>query len=418
MTSTPHQVGAVERVDGYRRLPISQAPFMHAPEAARTIFLVTATAAACGPLLGGLFFFGWRAVHLTLVAMISCVTIEWLYFRVTRTPSLLGRSHAALTGILLALTLPPFAPWHVAVIGAAFAIIVGKGVFGGVGHFVWQPALVGRLVVALMFPALAVGPSSAFPDQWPILPRNKVVVGDINNYRATKDYRRWEDRRSPPRADAMLVTRPEAHLAPLTRGKAAFSALARAPLGLDRLMPAALLTMPSPKDLLLGAVPGGIGETSTVLIIIAGLYLIYRNFTRWQLPASILVAAAAVLAIAPIHLVTDREFTVWHPITYEGVDVGMLYVIQHLASGGLVLSAFFLATEMTTRPITMKGQVLYGAGIGVLAMLLRLYTRFPLPCYMAVLVMNTFSLTIDRLWRPRAFGVTRWAALTKWHVRA
>ncbi len=140
--------------------PVSrQAPFLRAPERARTLFLVTFFA-ACGPLAAGVVVFGWRAAAVAGLSIFSCALVERVYYRVTRTPALLGRSHAFLTGLLLALTLPAYVPWYVPVTASVFAIVVGKGVFGGVGHFLWQPALVGRLAVAVVFPALL---SSAEP---------------------------------------------------------------------------------------------------------------------------------------------------------------------------------------------------------------------------------------------------------------
>ena len=120
-----------------------KAPLLRAPEKIRTVFVVT-FAAACVPLLAGIFLFGWRAAWVAVVAVASCTIFERLYFRVTHTPALFGRSHAYLTGLLLALTFPAFTPTVVIVLAAAFAILIGKAIFGGVGHFLWQPALVGR----------------------------------------------------------------------------------------------------------------------------------------------------------------------------------------------------------------------------------------------------------------------------------
>ena len=391
----------------FHRMPMPKAPFVRAPEATRNILLVTA-AAACAPLLGGIVFFGWRAAAVTGTAVATCVMVEWLYNRVTRTPGLLSRTHAVLTGLLLGLTLPPFAGWPETMIASAFAIIVGKAIFGGVGHFVWQPALVGRLAVAVMMPALAAGPSNVHQGAWPVLARPKIVVGDIMRYKHVDSLTRWRYETTKGMTDALLAPRPEGRLAGLTRGKARYSAIGRTPPGLDNPLPSAMEALPPLPEVLLGAVPGGIGETSTVLITIAGLYLIYRNYIKWQLPLAILVSAAVTVAIAPVQLTTHQPFIAWWPIAMEGLDVGVVYLTYQITTGGLFLAAFFLATEMTCRPVTTGGQVLFGVGVGSLAMLLRLYTAVPLPAYVAVLVMNTFTQSIDRLWRPRVFGHRRW----------
>lgn len=407
MSDAPERPHPAQTPDYYHRMTVPRAPFVRAPEATRTILLVTA-AAACAPLLGGIVFFGWRAGAVTGLAVLSCVLIEWLYDHITRTPSMLARTHAVLTGLLLGLTLPPFAAWYAVVIASAFAIIVGKAIFGGVGHFVWQPALVGRLAVAIMLPALAAGPSSAHRGNWPVLSRPKIVVGDIMRTQHIDSLAQWRRKTIKGLPDAFLAPRPEVHLAGLTRGRAPFSAIGRTPSGLDRPLPSALQHMPPLPEVLLGATPGGIGETSTVLITIAGLYLVYRNYVKWQLPLAILLSAGVTVAIAPVQLMTHQPFIAWWPIAMEGLDVGVVYLTYQIATGGLFLAAFFLATEMTCRPVTTGGQVLFGVGVGSLAMLLRLYTAVPVPAYVAVLVMNTFTQSIDRLWRPRVFGRPRW----------
>jgi len=387
------------------------------------VFSVT-LAAACAPLAAGAVFFGWRALIVVGLSVASCGLIERFYYRVTRVPALLGRSHAYMTGLLLGLTLPPFVPWYVPVLASAFAIIVGKAIFGGVGHFLWQPALVGRLAVAVLLP------DALNPDQWNLLAQNKLLAGDVMVARHTENYHRWRGRPAPFGADAFLLTRPQRTLRGLTERQRAwlnhfihrpgpalanvvplpkpkFSALAHTPVDeVPHAKPAALRTLAPIGDFFAGTRPGGIGETCAVVIAVAGLYLIYRNYVKWQLPFSFLATAACVVAVAPIQLAGagDAVKTVWLPFAEEGHLVGIVYVSYHLLSGELMLAALFLATEMTSRPVTTGGQVIFGVGCGVIAMLLRLYVDIPIPCYMAVLVMNTLVPTIDAMWRPRVLG--------------
>ncbi len=378
-----------------------EAPFYRAPEAVRTVFLVT-LAAACGPLAAGAMLFGWRVLVVAGISVASCTVIERLYYRVTRTPALLGRSHAYLTGILLALTLPAFVPWYVPLIASAFAIIVGKAIFGGVGHFLWQPALVGRLAVAVMFPQLLNPPT------WNMLARERLLVGDITIARNVGQFHQWEGRPAPQGADAFKVQPPSAVLAGLTdRQYPAFSALAYQPSPHDvpGPKPAALSKMPQIKELFYGARPGGIGETCIIVIVVAGMYLVYRHYVKWQLPVVFILSAAIVVAIAPVYFAgAQGPIKHWWPIAVEGFDVGFVYVCYQLLSGELLLAAFFLATEMTTRPVTAGGQVLFGIGCGLVAMVLRMFVGVPIPCYLAVLAMNTFTPTINALWRPRVLG--------------
>jgi electron transport complex protein RnfD len=375
------------------------APFLHAPEGARTIYLVTA-GAACGPLVAGTVLFGWRSLVVAVVTVLTAAAVERAYYRITRTPALFGRSHAYLTGLLLALTLPPFTPWYVAMAAAAFAIIVGKAIFGGVGHFLWQPALVGRLAVAVMFSA------SLQPVSWPVLSQNRLLVGDIDRCRAVDDYRGWQGRPAPAGADGFVIARPETILAGLTTDPPAFCALAYRPADSPSDKGPVLRGLPPINDLLLGTTPGGIGETCAVVIIVAGVYLIYRGYVKWQLPVFFVLAAWVTTAIAPIRLAGagGAIVTAWWPLSLEGLDVGVTYIHYQFLSGELLLAAFFLATEMTSRPVTAGGQALFGAGCGILAMLLKLYLAAPIPCYLAVLGMNTFTPLIDAVFTRRGHG--------------
>ena len=250
---------------------LHDSPFLRAPEGAKTVFLTTVLA-VCGPLLGGVVMFGWRASMTAALAIASCVITERLYYRVTRIPALLGRSHSVLTGVLLALTLPAFVPWFVPVVAGAFAIIVGKAVFGGVGHFVWQPALVGRLAVAVLFPALLTVADARFEGRQPVLAQNRLLVGDIREAAYGNDTAPWRGRAAPHRKDAVLLTPPTRILRGLTDRKApAYSSLVRRPADQPDAKPAGLLQMPPMENLFYGARPGGLGETCILLLIVACL---------------------------------------------------------------------------------------------------------------------------------------------------
>jgi electron transport complex protein RnfD len=332
-----------------------------------------------------------------------------MYYHVTHSPALLGRSHAYLTGMLLALTLPPFTPWYVVVLASAFAILLGKAIFGGVGHFLWQPALVGRFAVAVVAPAL-FGAGSIEPAQWGLLDGANLIFGDITRTHRVEHYRGWSEHELPPSADAYGLAHPAMTLATLTRpSEPAFSALAEVRQTIPQRKPTALTQLPPINDMILGARPGGIGETSVLMIILGGMYLIYRNYVKWPLPATMLLAAGAVAAIAPIQLAgpNDTTETVWVPLLSEGLDVGLTYVACQLFTGAFLLAAFFLAPEMTSSPVTTGGQVIFAVGCGAIGMVMKLYLNTQIPVYVAVLVMNTFVPTIDAIWRPRVFGQRR-----------
>lgn len=415
--------------------PIPQAdhpPLLRAPEKIRTIFIAT-TLAACLPLAAGVLFFGWRAAWVAILSVVFCASLEWLYFRVTHTPAMLGRSHAYLTGVLLALTLPPVTPWWIVLLAAMFAILVGKAIFGGVGHFLWQPALVGRFAVAVIVPALAAVPplgitAADWPDLDPDYPRgvlsqDHLLLGDIQNTRRVHRYLGWRDRPAPSGADGFALRHPSSMLDDLTRvprnTTPAYSAMAEIRSDIHNRKPVALTQLPPMADMLLGARPGGIGETSAVVILVAGLYLVYRNYVKWQLPMMFLLGAGLVAAIAPIHLAGHNNVleTVWFPLVSEGLDVGFTYVCYQMLSGAMLLVAFFLATEMTSSPVTPGGQAIFGFGCGVTAMVLNMQYHSAIPAYLAVLAWNTFVPTIDAIWRPRVFGQRRFAWLP-WQRKA
>jgi Na+-translocating ferredoxin:NAD+ oxidoreductase subunit D len=424
--SPPPQVPSAETLPH-----MGEAPLQRGPERMRTVFVVT-FAAACLPLGAGIAFFGWRAAWVTAVAIASCAALERLYFHVTRTPALLGRSHAYLTGVLLALTLPPFTPLYVVVLASAFAILVGKAIFGGVGHFLWQPALVGRFAVAVIIPTLLQIPGLAEhrqtitlePEHWPLLRRAYMVYGDIgqiDRQSSFQHYRGWQvDYATDPSLGQQLraedpgfsLPHPADTLHDLTRldGEPEFSALADV-RDMPHRKPIALTALPPIRDLLFGARPGSIGETCAVALLVGGLYLVYRNYVKWQLPIAMLASAAVVAAVAPVKLAGPNQTVewVWLPIVAESFDVGFTYVSYQLLSGGLLLAAFFLAPEMTSRPITAGGQALFGVGCGIAAMLMKLYLNTSIPTYVAVLAMNTFTPTIDMIWQPRVFGQKRFA---------
>ncbi len=370
------------------------APLLRAPESSRTIFAVTIVA-AMAPLTAGVVFFGYHAAIVAALSIGGCLTLERLFFRVTRSPAMQQRSHAALTGVLLALTLPPFAPWYVPLLAAAFAVIVGKGVFGGVGHFLWAPALVGRLAVGVMFAA------TLNPAAWPLLSHTQVVTGDATNCRTPEFYTGWRNPVTmPTQADGYLLTRPATTLAGLANHVDPRYETIRD----------GLLDLPAIRDTVVGSTPGSIGETSAVMLLLAGLYLVYRHYVRWFLPASIVASAAAVAAIAPAYLSapTGAIREVWLPLTAEGLEIGVTYIGFHVFTGELLLAAIFLASEMTSRPVTPAGQVLFGIGCGALGMLGRLYIGLPMPFYVAVLIMSTFTPLLERFTRPRVMGRRPW----------
>ncbi|HNX26332.1 MAG TPA: RnfABCDGE type electron transport complex subunit D [Phycisphaerae bacterium] len=387
-------------------------PFIRSPERSSTIFAVM-TGAACLPLLGGIFFFGTHAIVVSLLAVASCVFFERMYYRVTSLPSLLGKGHAYLTGVLLALTLPAFTPWWAVIMAGGFAIIVGKAAFGGVGHYIWPPALIGRLSIAVLLPIIGMS-AVVVPDDWPLLSQSDAILGNISNAReiSLQDYQGWKETTAADGSSGFLLEHPSAALFGLTdmadSSEPRYSSIGIVRSDINNRKPALLATLPPLRDMLIGARPGGLGETSTLLIIAAGIYLIYRHYVKWQLSVAMLAAAWLTAAVAPIRLCGPAgDEIVWYPLLAEGLEVGFTYVNYQLFSGELLLCAFILAADMTSRPVRTGGQFIFGALVGALAMLMKLYINTPIPAYIAVLIMCCFTPVIDSLWRPRVLGARR-----------
>ncbi|MFO0974124.1 MAG: RnfABCDGE type electron transport complex subunit D [Phycisphaerae bacterium] len=291
--------------------------------------------------------------------------------------------------------------WYVPLVASAIAIIPATWLFGGRGHFLWHPAVVGRVIVQFMFAQqLAVG-AGAPPA--PILARDRLLLGDIANAEPVPlgHYQGWRHTALGPGADAILVERPATTLRRLAAG-----ALPRAD---DAPLTAALRDcLPPWRDTVLGTVPGGIGESCTIALVVAALYLVYRGHLRWQLPLAGMLAAglcaqrcqSGSAPAQPTSRAGCRRL-----IVENGESVGWLYVLYHLTSGQLLLGLVLLASDMPTCPMTSRGQALFGAGVGALTIAMRQFGVAEGECYWALLALNTVVPPLDRWTRRRPLAI-------------
>jgi electron transport complex protein RnfD len=304
--------------------------------------------------------------------------------------------HAALTGLLLGLTLPARTSWYVPVIASAVAIFFAKSLFGGIGHYLWHPALVGRVAVQLLFiGTLSFGGHAAGES---VLVRGHLWFGSLTSARPADlaFYDGWAFYSSA--ADAITMERPVHALRRFADG-------AVRPEGKLIFAPLLRDALPPWEDTVVGAVPGGIGETPTLALVVVGLFLIYRGYLRWQLPVSILTAAALTAAVFPVEI-SGGGYR-WLPAlaVENGRAVGLAYVLYHLTAGELMLGAFLLAGDMTTSPKRALGQVVFGAVIGLVTIFMRLYGLLPCACYWSILFANTLVPVIDRRTRRPVLGM-------------
>jgi electron transport complex protein RnfD len=307
--------------------------------------------------LFGVYLYGWPAANLIVLSVVAAMLAEAactaLAGRAVR--ATLADGSAVLTGLILALCLPPWAPWWIAVTGAAFAIVVGKQVFGGLGQNVLNPAMLARVALLLSFPVEMT--AWVTPQPWPAAGAPGFSAGLAITFGAM------------PVPDALT------------------SATALAPLrGAD----GGVSEPGSVVALALGMVPGSLGETSALLLLAGGLWLTARRIVPWQIPFAML-ATLALLA-SGFHLADAQRFA--SPLV-------------HVMAGSAIFCAFFIATDPVGAPVTATGRLIFGAGVGALVFAIRSWGGYPEGVAFAVLLMNAATPLIDRYVRPRRYGRTR-----------
>ncbi|WP_303787123.1 RnfABCDGE type electron transport complex subunit D [Azovibrio restrictus] len=315
--------------------------------------------------LFGFWLYGWPAFFLWLITLLSCLAFEFMSLRLMGRQQIgrtLGDGSALLTGWLLAMTLPPWAPWWVGVVGAFIAIVIGKQVFGGLGHNVFNPAMVARVALLISFPL----PLTTWVAPLPLT--SAAAPGFVEGLQITLGQMHLTDAMSS--ATLLGYAKTE-----LSRGVDLVQALAgdHAP-GLSWS----------------GIRAGSLGESAAVLILAGGLFLLVTGVIRWQAPLGVLAGVAVPAAIA--HAVAPGHY----------LDAG-----THLLSGALMLGAFFIATDYVTSPTTGQGQLIFGLGVGLITWVIRSLGGYPEGVAFAILLMNALTPIIDRYTKPRILGRTR-----------
>lgn len=302
-------------MDDYKLITTSS-PHLHSGESISKIMYSVAIALLL-PTFAGVYFFGLRALGLVIVTSVAAILTEAVFQRLRNKPITISDGSALVTGMLLALNLPPGLPYWMAVVGAVVAIALGKQIYGGLGANPFNPALIGRVFLMITFTA----PMTTWIDP---------VDG--------------------------------------TTGATPLALMKMEGVSTDYV------------KLFFGNVGGCLGETSALLIIVGGLYLIYKGYVDWCIPASYL----GTVAILSVLLGQDPIF--------------------HLLSGGLMLGAFFMATDMVTTPLSRLGKIIFGLGAGFLTVLIRIYGGYPEGVSFSILLMNAFTPLINRFTVPKIYG--------------
>jgi len=394
--------GANEQTES-ARLSIGVGPHIREGEdIARIMWTVNLALAPIG--VGALFLFGWYAGLVIATSVGACMAFEAIWQKLSGKRVTVGDGSAVITGMLLAFVLPPNVPLFVVVMASGVAMIIAKHLFGRLGYNIWNPALVGRAFVQIAYPALVTPPA------WPIVTGSGFgrILQDVRNAAPAGGAGQGVDAVSM----AMQVGAP-AGASPQT-----FDAISMAtPLGwpaLQTFVPTAEGTVHpmygSLKALFVGNVPGCIGETSALLILVGGALLIYRGHINWKVPAVFLGTLFVFAFVFPTWKITGAEWFSGLP-RYEtglGAPERFFFPTYQILAGGAMLGAFFMATDMVTTPETPRGQVIFAFGCGAITGAIRLLGHgFPEGCCYSILLMNTATPMIDRYTRPTKYGAAR-----------
>ena len=320
-------------------LTVSPSPHVHTDDSTRKI-MYRVVYALIPALIWSVFVFGLDALRVTAIAIIACLALEYVIqkYMMKIKPSIYDGS-ALVTGILLAFNVPANIPWWIIVIGAIAAVGIGKLSFGGLGSNIFNPALVGRVFLLISFPVQMTS--------WPVNQQSGV--------------------------DGVTTATP---LGVIKEGL-----MNGTPV--SQLLP----ELPATSDMLLGNISGSLGEISALILILGGLYMLYKKVITWEIPVSVIGSVAAIAAI----------FWLVDPQNYVNP-------VYHLLTGGLMLGAIYMATDMVSSPMTSKGQIIYGVGIGAITISIRLFGAYPEGISFAILIMNAFTPLINNYVKPKRFG--------------
>ncbi len=291
-------------------------------------------------VFAAVWFFGLNALRVILLCMFFCVMWEYLWCRVTRSKQTVGNLSALLTGLLLALNVSSLLPWWLCMAGAFVAIVVAKQVFGGLGQNPFNPAAVARV-------ALLVGAAKPMT-AWAAQPHAIFGLDGVTS--------------ATPLAAASQAARTGGSLAQYNSWEFLWNAF-------------------------LGNIGGSLGETSALAILIGGIALLFLGVIRLYIPLAILLTITIFVWIVNAAV--------------PGTTPGPLF---HLLTGGVMIGAFFMATDYVTSPVTNLGGVVFGAGIGVIVCIIRIWGSFPEGMSFAIVIMNALVPLIDRLCYKRPFG--------------
>ncbi|HPF89023.1 MAG TPA: RnfABCDGE type electron transport complex subunit D [Candidatus Limiplasma sp.] len=326
-----------------RKLVVSSSPHLHNSAATTQRIMLDVIIALLPTAIAAVWFFGASALMLIIVSVLSAVAAEFVFQKHAKQPVTISDLSAVVTGLLLAFNLPASAPWWIAMIGSFLAIILVKQLFGGIGQNFMNPALAARVILMLSWTSLMAA------NVWP----------HAGQWLATQS------------VDAVSVA------TPLSESAGSYTLW----------------------QLFSGNIPGMLGETCKITLLLGGIYLLIRRVIDWRIPLTFIVTVAIAYLI--------KTGTIY------SVESGSQNVLYQLLSGGLLLGAFFMATDYVTSPITGVGKLIMGVGCGLFLFIIREFSSYPEGCSFAILFMNVLTPLIDRFTGSKPFGTEKQQAPAK-----
>lgn len=321
---------------------ISASPHVHSSRTSQRL-MYDVLIALSPAFLVSIYVFGIGALLVTAVAVVSCIFFEFIIQKyLLKTAITIHDGSALLTGVLLAFNLPSNLPIWMIVVGSLVAIGIAKSSFGGLGFNIFNPALVGRVFLLISFPVQMTS--------WPTAVENQGKL-----------------------LDAVTGATPLGFVKEGLQAGETMTSLAS--------------QIPSNMELFLGITGGSLGEMSVIALLIGGIYLLIRKVISWHIPITMLGTIAIVTGV--FWLVSPEN------------NASPLF---HILTGGAVLGAFYMATDLVTSPITRKGMLIFAVGVGLLTVVIRIFGAYPEGVSFAIIIMNAFVPLINTYFKPRRFG--------------
>jgi Na+-translocating ferredoxin:NAD+ oxidoreductase subunit D len=323
-------------------LNVSPSPHTHGKESTQKL-MFNVVLALIPAFITSVFYFGVGAIIVTATSVVSCLLFEYLIQRfILKKPISITDGSALVTGILLAFNLPSNIPVLIIVIGSFISIAVAKMTFGGLGNNPFNPALVGRVFMLISFPVQMTS--------WP------VPKGFGTGY-----------------IDAITGATPLAIIKEGLKNGESLSQL------MDKI--------PTPAQMFLGNMGGSLGEVAAIALLIGFIYLLIKKVITWHIPVSVIGSMAIFTSI------------LWFVNPEKNANP-----MFHILAGGVLLGAIFMATDYVTSPMNSRSMIIYGCGIGIITVIIRVWGAYPEGVSFAILVMNAFVPLMNAYIKPKRFG--------------